>query len=44
MYVTNSGNIDYRQYAQGFIGFRPIICLKSDVELEKQSDETYLIK
>ena len=25
-------------------GFRPLVCLKSDIQLEKQSDGTYLIK
>ena len=31
-------------YRDGYAGFRPIVCLNSDVQLEKQSDGTYLIK
>ena len=28
----------------GYKGFRPIVCLKSGIQLEKQSDGTYIIK
>ena len=34
----------YRTSSYDHPGFRPLVCLNSDVQLEKQSDGTYLIK
>lgn len=31
-------------YNYNYAGFRPLVCLKSDVELEQQKDGTYIIK
>ncbi len=44
MYVTNEGNIDIYFYDYGYQGFRPIVCLTSGVQLEKQQNGTYIIK
>ena len=45
VYVYYSGNVGYSYfYIDRTPGFRPIVCLNSDIQLEKQSDGTYLIK
>lgn len=45
MILMNSmGNVFSNSYGGTNGGFRPIICLKSNVELEKQQDGTYIIK
>ena len=36
-YITQGGNIN------GYPGFRPVVCLKNEVELKKQSDGIYEI-
>ena len=43
--ATCNARIEYRDYtsAYSYPGFRPVVCLKSDTLLEKQSDGTYLI-
>ena len=44
MYVSFDGGVDYGYYLGNDPGFRPIVCLNSDIQLEKQSSGTYLIK
>ncbi len=44
MYVTGIGSINYDNYLDNRTGFRPLVCLKSSVQLEKKSDGTYKIK
>lgn len=41
--LTNSGYLQYNAYEFLQNGVRPIICLESNVKLEKQADGTYLI-
>ena len=44
MSISYGGSVTTRDYYYGTRdGFRPIICLKSNVEFEKQDDGTYLI-
>ena len=45
MDVTWSGDVEDERYVSGFYdpGFRPIVCLKPEVQLEKQADGTYNI-
>lgn len=38
------GDVFPFSYSEYHRGFRPIVCLKSDVQLEKQEDGTYFIK
>ncbi len=44
MAVSYNGYMDYNLYNSDYPGFRPIVCLKSNVQLEKQQDGTYVIK
>ena len=44
MHVRYYGCVDTSIYDSNLPGFRPLVCLKSDIRLEKQSDGTYLIK
>ena len=40
-YVNSNGGVRKRLYNQNNIGFRPLVCLKSDVQLQKNADGTY---
>ena len=42
MYYT--GIVDYSFHTGSSGGFRPLVCLRSGIQLEKQNDGTYLIK
>ena len=45
--VDHSGyvwHLNYNSAKYYSVGVRPLVCLKSDIQLEKQSDGTYLIK
>ena len=44
MHVSYCGNVEAYTYAYQYNGFRPIVCLNSNVELERQENGTYLIK
>ena len=44
MCVDFEGFVYYNYYGGKLPGIRPLVCLKSDIQLEKQSDGTYLIK
>ena len=44
MYANYVGDVSYRDYDGSTPGFRPIVCLNSDIQLEKQSNGKYLIK
>ena len=44
MYVSCSGGVSINYYFTSYIGFRPLVCLKSDVTLEKVSDTEYAIQ
>ena len=44
MLVNYTGRVDYDRYYNSYTGFRPLVCLKSGIQLEKQNDGTYLIK
>ena len=37
------GNLNEYNYSNGDLGFRPLVCLKSSVQLEAQGDGTYAI-
>lgn len=41
--LTCDGLVDYDSYTTNTIGIRPIVSLKSSVQLEKQEDGTYKI-
>ncbi len=43
MHVYSNGNVGERVSDNRTTGFRPIICLKSEILLKKQGDGTYLI-
>ena len=43
MYVYCSGNVSNNIYSTNYIGFRPLVSLKSDVQLQKNEDGTYTI-
>ncbi len=43
MHVNYSGHVDASSYAYPYWGFRPLVCLKSDVRLQKNSDGSYTI-
>ena len=44
MYVDYAGSVyDYDYFGEIYFGLRPIVCLKPEVQLEKQSDGTYKI-
>ena len=43
--VSYFGRVGYDYYSGNYDpGFRPLVCLKSDIQLEKQSNGKYLIK
>ena len=42
-YVNSNGGVHRGLYNQNNIGFRPLVCLKSDVQLQKNADGTYTI-
>ena len=42
--VYDFGGVSSNHYGYLNPGLRPLVCLKSDIRLEKQSDGTYLIK
>ena len=44
MYAYFYGEVNYENYYAATPGFRPVVCLNSDIQLEKQSNGTYLIK
>ena len=44
MAVNYNGNVSYGNYSTNIVGFRPLVCLNSDVKLEKQENGTYIIK
>ncbi len=44
MNVYYHGGVGYDYYGNGSTGFRPLVCLKSDVTLEKVSDTEYAIQ
>ncbi len=45
MHADYDAQLYYDGYAAGFkYGFRPIVCLKSEVQLEKQENGNYIIK
>ena len=44
MYARYNGNVSYSNYANEYVGFRPLVCLKSDVRLKKTSDGVYAIQ
>lgn len=41
MLAGNTGGVGRTTYGTTAIGFRPVICLNSDVKLEKQADGSY---
>ena len=46
-YICNvmwNGGVTYTRYSEDKYGFRPIVCLKSNVELQDNGDGTYTIK
>ena len=44
MYVRCSGDVDNDYYSTNIYGFRPLVCLQSNVTLEKVSDTEYAIQ
>ena len=44
MYVRSTGIVSRGNYNFSDTGFRPLVCLQSGIQLEKQNDGTYLIK
>ena len=44
MLVDYGGYVDNDYYSYNYTGFRPLVCLKSDVTLEKVSDTEYAIQ
>ena len=44
MSVYSNGDVCNDTYYYNYIGFRPLVCLKSDVTLEKVSDTEYAIQ
>ena len=44
VYVYCDGDVSSTGYDSNFPGIRPLVCLKSDIQLEKQSEGKYLIK
>ena len=41
--LVNYGGVTATGYTGNVLGFRPLVCLKSNVELEKQEDGSYKI-
>ena len=44
MCVNYGGDVSNDGYGSSYLGFRPLVCLKSDVTLEKVSDTEYAIQ
>lgn len=44
MYISFNGDINSNSYDYNDIGFRPVVCLSSDVVLSRQLDGTYDVK
>ena len=44
VYVGCTGSVSRSSYSSSYTGFRPLVCLQSGIQLEKQNDGTYLIK
>ncbi len=42
-YANYDGSVDCNNYSSDYLGLRPIVCLKSEVQLEAQGDGTYAI-
>ena len=42
--VRCNGGVNGDRYSSDTVGFRPLVCLKSDVQLQKNADGTYNIK
>ena len=42
--VDSNGDIPHYDYAYYDVGFRPVVCLQPNVELEKQQDGSFLLK
>ena len=42
--MSFGGNFIYDSYMAKYVGFRPVVCLKSDVILKKDADGSYSIK
>ena len=42
--VGSNGNVDRDAYYGDLLGFRPLVCLQSDVQLQKNADGSYTIK
>ena len=43
-YANGDGNVGSNGCSNGNGGFRPLVCLKSNVRLERQNDGSYKIK
>lgn len=43
MSLNYNGDVGYKNYTSNDLGFRPVVCLKSDVQLQKTGDFTYQI-
>ena len=43
-FVDNYGGICSIYYDSAIVGFRPLVCLKSTIQLEKQKDGSFLLK
>ena len=44
MYLSCAGSINYEKYDFNDIGFRPVVCLSSDVVLSRNQDGSYNVK
>lgn len=44
MCISYTGSIELDNFDSSLQGFRPLVCLKSNVCLEKQDNETYMLK
>ena len=44
VFVGSGGNVSYSYYYSSLYGFRPLVCLQSNVTLEKVSDTEYAIQ
>ena len=43
-FVDNNGSVEYANYNDDYVGFRPLVCLKPDVQLEQGADGNFTIK
>ncbi len=44
MQASMNGTVDYMFYHSDFYGFRPLVCLKSGIQLQENEDGTYSIQ